>query len=234
MIDADTYIRDNAGLINKFVKKYFFDTPKFSKDDLFQVGAMAVARAIEGFDPNYGCKLVTYIGTAIDRAILNYVSSLKTDVYIPPKKLKELYEQEKKTGKKAAIQPNDFIALRLDWTPTHSDEDEPFSSVMPSGSPPPEESMMVEEQNKILLEEINNLPSQQKDLIMARYFDNKKLPEIGNSLGITKQGARQIEQRAFDKLRIRLHNRLGGTILRTDGLARRAKQAKTKNKSEKV
>jgi len=83
--------------------------------------------------------------------------------------------------------------------------------------------MVVSEQREILMGEINRLPPRQQRVIMGKFFGNETYVSLGAELGVTKQRAKQIEQKAFATLKSRLSGRLDGFIARSDGLARRAK-----------
>ena len=82
-INKEQFLTDNAGLIKKFANKYFFDTTKFSFDDLVQVGNQAAIKALDSFDDTRGIKPTTYVGTAVDRNICDFVRVNKFDVTYP-------------------------------------------------------------------------------------------------------------------------------------------------------
>ena len=220
-INKEQFLTDNAGLIKKFANKYFFDTTKFSFDDLVQVGNQAAIKALDSFDDTRGIKPTTYVGTAVDRNICDFVRVNKFDVTYPVGAQRKHYNKSKETGEETKfIHSLSAVRLDCDYSGEMGDVGS-WSQVLPSGSPPPEEKMMADEQTKILLEEIENLPEPQQRVIMGRYFGEFEFSELGSELGVSKQRAKQIEQLAFETLKIRLNKRLGGNIIRTDGLARR-------------
>lgn len=219
-IDKAKFLHDNLGLIKKFANKYHFATPKFSFEDLVQVGNKAAIRALDSFDPDRNIKATTYVGKAIDRDIREFVGANKYDAHVTNDAQRKAYKKTKETGKKHSF--DELSAIRLDWGWENSSGDETsFSSVLPSGSPPPEEQMMVEEQKEILLEEIERLPAVQKRVIMGKFFEGSSFVDLGEELGYTRQRVKQIQQETFDILKIRLGTRLDGFIARPDGLVRR-------------
>ena len=67
------------------------------------------------------------------------------------------------------------------------------------------EKIEQEELKKIISNALNELPSRQKEIIFLRYgFNNenpKKLEEIANVFGLTRQRIKQIEKKAFERIR---------------------------------
>jgi len=217
VIDKEAFLSENIGFVKQVASKYCFDTPKFSFDDLVQIGNQAAIRALDSYDSKKGVKPLTYVGNAIDRDICEFVRSNKYDVYVSNHAQRKAHKIANETGKTKDF--NDLVAVRLDWDNPQG-EGGGFAEVLPSGAPPPEQQMMVEEQSNILLEEINKLPPIQQKVIKGKYFDNISFVTLGAELGFSKQRAKQIEQKAFETLRTRLGPRLGGFIARSDGLAR--------------
>jgi len=224
VLDKADFLSSNLGLIKQFANKYHFDTPKFSFEDLVQIGNKAAIRALDSFDDSRGIKPTTYVGKAIDRDIREFVRANKYDAFVSNHVQREHYN---KGGKNDTF--NDLVAVRLDWGwESTSEEVQSFADVLPSGSPPPDEQMIVDEQRDILLEEINKLPDSQKRVIMGKYFDNVTYVELGKELGVSKQRAKQLQKKAFDTLKTRLNPRLGDFIARPDGLARTNKAKENK------
>jgi RNA polymerase sigma factor (sigma-70 family) len=222
-IDKEDFLSSNIGLIKKFANKYHFDTPKFSFEDLVQIGNKAAIKALDSYDNTRGIKATTYVGKAIDRDICEFVRSNKHDVYISNHAQRKHYKECQESGETKSFGPNELVAVRLDWDweNASADDNKSFADVLPSGAPPPEEQMMVDEQRDILLEEIERLPQDQQTVIMGKYFDSATFVDLGKDLGVSKQRAQQIEQKAFVTLKTRLGSRLGNFIARSDGLARR-------------
>ncbi len=244
-IDKEQFLTENCGLIKKVANKYHFDTPKFSYEDLVAVGNKAVIKALDFFDETKGTKPQTYVFWAIDRDIRDYVRKNKHDLYVSTYHQRKHYKEFKKSilavgdsGQAreenrapdinhGAIGPNSPVALRLDWNwdlNAPAAETKSLADVIPSGEPPPEQKMMVEEQRDILMDEISRLPERQQFIVKSRHLEGASFVELGRTLGVTKQRAKQLEQKAFSVLRGRLESRLGNFIARPDGLARRAKK----------
>ena len=223
MLKIETFLDNNIGLIKGIANKYWFETSKFSYDDLVSVGYQSAMKAFNGFDESLGNKATTYLYKALDRDIREFVRKNKYDLYFSNYMQKKHWEETKNLSEKEAEEARGLgspMAMRLDAT---KNDDMHLSQILPSGSPPPEEQMMVEEQRDILLEEINRLPSHQRTVVKGHYFNGETFDELGEQLGLTKQRTQQIEQIAFKTLKGRLSSRLGDFIARPDGLARREK-----------
>lgn len=224
-VDREKFLRINAGLINKAANRYFFDTPKFSFDDLVSVGNQGALKALNHFDSSRReSKLTTYVFRAASREIRDFVRKNKHDLYVSTYSQRQQYQAQKRGETESQFSgPNSPMALRLDKEFNLGGFDGGVSTinVLPSGAPPPEQRMMFEEQGEILMQEINSLPPRDKSIIMQRHVSGATFSEIGDAHHITKQRAQQIEGRVMKGLRERLIPKLDGFIVREDGLARR-------------
>ena len=224
-IDVAEFLDKNCGLVKGVANKYYFETSKFSYEDLIAVGNQAVIKALDRFDESLGYRPTTYICWAIDRDIREFVRRNKHDLFVSTYAQRKHYKENKTETEQMG--PASPVAVRLDWNwdieVPESDDTGTLAEVIPSGEAPPEQKLMVDEQKDILLEEIARLPEREQQVVMGRYFEGASFVDLGAELGVTKQRAKQIEQKAFKTLRTRLNSRLGGFIARPDGLARRAK-----------
>jgi len=59
----------------------------------------------------------------------------------------------------------------------------------------------------VLDEAMQSLPEEDRDALVLRFFENRKLREVGRSLGATEEAARKRVDRALDKLRGELQSR---------------------------
>ncbi len=215
------YLEDNKGLILSLVNRFYLDTSKFSRDDLIQEASMSAIYAIGKFDPTKNrSKLSTYVYSAVHRACRDYVRKNKHDLYKTGYHQTQDWkkEQENPTVKTEGPLPTGQfgtvsgpMAIRADAVAS-LDGGETFSSTIPSGEPLPLDGMVIQEQIDILREEIKLLPDRERDVINARFFEDKKLADIAREQGVTRQRINQISKRAFDRLSTKVLDRLGDEI----------------------
>lgn len=226
VVDKDRFLKENCGLIKSAAYKYYFETPKFSFDDLVQIGNQGALKALDVFDHNRkDCKITTYVRKAADREIRDFVRKNKHDIYVSSYQQKKHYDAVVRGETDEAYSgPNSAIALRLDkfWDGYgERDDKKPMVNVIPSGSPPPEQQMIVEEQKEILMKAIKSLPERERGVIIGHHLAHLTFVELGAEMGVTKQRVKQIEAKAMKKLKTKLEKKIDGFIARSDGLARR-------------
>lgn len=222
MIDAAKYIENNKGLIEGLVNKFYLETPKFSRDDLAQEARLAAIRAINKFDETKKrSKLSTYVYSAVHRSCRDFVRKNKHDLY----KTGYHQTQDWKKAKEAEIEIDQVISAPLGKFGTTEgpmavradvivgDTGETIVSTIPSGEPPPLTAMLLQEQIDVLREEIASLPERERNIVTARFFDDKKLADIAREQGVTRQRINQISKRAFNRLHDAVKGRLGDEIL---------------------
>jgi RNA polymerase sigma factor (sigma-70 family) len=221
MIDATEYLENNKGLIESLASKFYLPTSKFSRDDLVQEASLAAVRAINKFDPTKNkSKLSTYVYSAVHRSCRDFVRKNKHDLYKTGYHQTQDWKEAQKnqdadddrpvpTGHFGTIEGP--MAVRADAE--NAETGETFASTIPSGEPPPLEGMLIKEQIDILKEEISLLPERERDIINARFFDDKKLAEIAREQGVTRQRINQISQRAFNRLSEKVQDRLDYEVL---------------------
>lgn len=209
-MDKEEYLKNNIGLITKLASKYYIRTPKFDFDDLVAIGNKAAIHALDKFDESKG-KITTYVGQAVKRDIRDFVSKNKHDLYVSAHGQREAWKQIKE-GNESPLK--NTIALRINWDDTRNEENPHLGyETIPSGEPPVDEVLMKREQVDILMEELDQLPSRDQDVIRSRYFDGQTLIQIANKMNVTKQRINQIEARAMCKLKERVVRRLDGDLI---------------------
>lgn len=217
-MDRSIYLQNNKGLVIKLANKYFMETPKFDFDDLVAVGNNAALRALNFFDEERGlCKVSTYVYKAVEHDIANFVRKNKFDLYVPPcaqKKAHDAFiagEVNKDLSKFGT--PYSPKAIPLSTTYKDNERGVTLAETIPSGAPPIPDTLIKKEQTTILMDEVDQLPKRERDVIMARFFDNRKLKEIASGYGISKQRVEQIQKKALSRLRIKVVKRLDGDMI---------------------
>ena len=220
IVDAGKYLTENRGLIESLASKFYLATSKFSRDDLVQEASLAAIRALNKFDPKKNkSKLSTYVYSAVHRSCRDFVRRNKHDLY------KTGYHQTQ-DWKEAQKNPVEIIegpipvgqfasttgpmAVRADIA---GEDGATFTSTIPSGEPMPLDALIIKEQFEILHEEINKLPPRERDIIKARFFEDRPLADIAREQDVTRQRINQIRQRAFKRISASMEDRLGDEIL---------------------
>lgn len=77
-MNKDKMYKDNEYQITFCLNEFsnFLDTHPFHKDDMINIGRMALINAIDKFDPNRHCSPKTFIHTVIRRKYLTYIKKV--------------------------------------------------------------------------------------------------------------------------------------------------------------
>jgi RNA polymerase sigma factor (sigma-70 family) len=200
-------------------------------EDLKQEGYLALYDAIDGYDPESGCKFLTYAEYWIKQRIVRYIernsSSLRLSFHSQARlrQYKRFYDSfMKEHGREPSeAETADFMALSIDQVrdihrnacvanlgsldaPVKGYEEEGFclGDSVPSGEDMEGDALdrLQHEQLKVVLWEcVDSLPDRQSEVIRKRYQDNMTMAEIGREQGVTLEAIRQHEAKAMRELR---------------------------------
>ena len=210
---------ENAGLVRHVVKR-FINRGGAEAEDLFQIGAMGLLKAIEKFDVEYGVCFSTYAVPLImgeirrflrDDGMIKVSRSIKEN----NRRLKWIREElQQKTGREPTISElaqasgiaTEDILTALDAgrevesiykTVYESDGNEVRLMDMLGSEGESEEIV-----NRLLLENlINRLDEQEKTLIKLRYFENKTQVQVAGDLGMSQVQVSRMEKKVLLRLR---------------------------------
>ena len=206
----DMLVEGNLKLVLSVIKK--FNNRGEDLDDLFQVGAMGLMKAIDNFDFIHGVKFSTYAVPMIigeirrylrDNSVVRISRSVKDTAY------KALQFKEK--GEEPTIeQIADALNVdTIDVVIALEAIQDPVSIYSPIYSNGGDEIYLIdqiaddyetEEQklNKMIINEgIAKLNSRLKGIIYSRYYDNKTQMEIAEELGISQAQVSRLEKSAL-------------------------------------
>lgn len=172
------------GLVNAFARSFLLSldcTHGLEHEDLMQCGYLAMARALEKYDPNKGVKfttfLVYYIRSEFRKAIgqsdrqlndpLNHCASLDIPVGDDP------------DG-----------PTRLDFVP---DARDCIAEV--------EARVFNDELHAALEDALDGLPANESRAIRAEYYESKSLSETAAEMGVTHQRVQQLRNSGLHRLR---------------------------------
>ena len=210
----DMLVEGNLKLVLSVIKK--FNNRGEDLDDLFQVGAMGLMKAIDNFDFIHGVKFSTYAVPMIigeirrylrDNSVVRISRSVKDTAY-KALQFKEKFFNEK--GEPTIEQIADALNVdTIDVVIALEAIQDPVSIYSPIYSNGGDEIYLIdqiaddyetEEQklNKMIINEgIAKLNSRLKGIIYSRYYDNKTQMEIAEELGISQAQVSRLEKSAL-------------------------------------
>jgi RNA polymerase primary sigma factor len=221
----DRMVRANLRLVVNIARGYTGKGLAF--DDLVSEGNMGLLRAVEGFDPTMNTRFSTYasywIKQSIKRALVNTAKTIRIPAYMaelltkwrratnrlsdelgrPPTE-EELAAYLELPKKKLNIIRK---AIRIYNAVPQSDQGEEWGLddvLMDNRSKTPDNEMVETDDLQQVMVLLDKMDPREATVLRMRFGLNdeepKTLKEIGESLGLTRERVRQIENEALAKL----------------------------------
>lgn len=214
----DTVIRENIGLVWSIVKRFF---GRCDTDDLFQLGALGLVKAVKKFDFNYDVKFSTYAVPMImgeikrflrDDGIIKVSRSIKENSYKISKAREYLISQYNreptldevveytKIDKESVIlalyatREVDSIDRAID---VEGNREITLSDVIAD-----DENISEKTVNNILLNQaIERLDKREQSLVKMRYMKEMTQKDIASVMGISQVQVSRLEKKILFKMR---------------------------------
>ncbi len=216
--ERDRVFNDNTGLVWACVKRY---AGLLDKEDLFQLGAIGLLKAIERFDPSYGVAFSTYAFPHIMGEIRRYLRD-NAPVKIS-RRLKEIALAAQRVSREIAASsgsdpPVSEVAFRLGLDadvilealeaarPVLYLEDLPGYSQERREDPGEPGEVSLGEAHRIDLEDaLNSLDDDLQQVIRGRFYMGKTQQELAEEIGISQAHVCRLEKKALLLLRAYLN-----------------------------
>ena len=216
---GELLVQENLGLVGSVVKR--FENRGYDRDDLFQIGAIGLMKAIEKFDFSYEVRFSTYAVPLVtgeirrflrDDGMMKVSRSIKESGWRVKKSREKL---EQKLGRSVTMQEladdtglsKEEIALAIDATEEvtsiyqtiyQSDGSELYLVDKVADDAPEEEELL----NRLTVQQlIGMLDPKEQQIIRLRYFEGKTQSNVADTMGMTQVQVSRMEKKILQKMR---------------------------------
>lgn len=215
----DILIEENMGLIHHVVKRFL--GRGVEAEDLFQIGAVGLVKAVDRFDLSFGVRFSTYAVPMIageikrflrDDSMIKVSRSLK-ELAVKAGRLREqlLMERGEEPGvdelaERLRVEPEELVQAMDSCT-----EVESLQKVISQGDGEGVSLMERVEQGKdeqeallrrILLEELlSSLDPKERRLIVLRFFHDRTQTQVASELGMSQVQVSRLEKKILSALK---------------------------------
>ncbi len=212
----ETLIVNNMPLIKSIAARY--RNKMIEYDDLLQLGAMGLVKAINNFDVSFGVRFSTYAVPMIAGEIKRFIrddGAIKVSRSLKAASLKIQQISSEYKQEHGDAPPVDYLAEKLGLDPQEVvfamdsskypvsiyekyDDDNSQCVMDKLASGESGEDMM---DRMILKDFIRTLPKREKTVIVLRYFKDKTQSEIARILGVSQVQVSRIESKIISEMK---------------------------------
>ncbi len=208
-------IAENIPLIKSIVKRF---GGRLEYDDLMQLGAMGLVKAISNFDVSFGVRFSTYAVPMISGEIKRFLrddGAVKVSRWAKTlaAKISQYTDERQKAGESEpsvddlaahfGVEAQDIVFAMdtthylLSLSEPLGDDDGASLGDKIVGDSSPDESL----DTLMLRDCIKSLPEREKKIIILRYFRDKTQSEVAKELGVSQVQVSRIECRILKQLK---------------------------------
>ena len=212
-------IKMHSGLIWNVVRRFM--GRGYETEDLYQIGAIGLIRAIDKFDFGYDVKFSTYAVPLIageikrflrDDGIIKVSRSLKENQW-KIKKMVEVLGHEfgreptvEELAERLSMDPEEIVLCMEAVVEVDSMEQSIYGKdgkeISLKDKLATEKNEQEELMNRLFLQQLlGSLNERDKQLILLRYFENKTQTEVAEILGISQVQVSRLEKRILRRLK---------------------------------
>lgn len=216
----DLLVQKHLGLVRHVARRFAGD--RFDLEDLLQVGAVGLIKAVDHFDPNRGLRFSTYAVPLITGEILRYMRDHGSQVKVPRswqglarraqqrrEQLHQKYGREPTLSELAAdlqVGSAELLSALEAYEPLLSLD----RSVDPTGDDPVamlDKIVAVDDvadlglRRALLHELLTRLTAKERQVVILRYFEDLTQQEIAHKLGASQSYVSRLLNRALRRMR---------------------------------
>ena len=217
---ADLLVENNMGLVYSVVKKFAYC--RCDNEDLTQIGAIGLIKAVKRFDTSFGVRFSTYAVPMIIGEIKRFLrddGAIKVSRAVKELAVKGRYAEEslrRKLGRDPTVseiaheinaQEDDVIHAFEAVLPPHPLKGACSESGSESETLSPPEAVSNENTEDevvdrvFLRQSLAKLSQRERKILLMRYCSGKTQSEISRIIGVSQVQISRIEKKAIERLR---------------------------------
>jgi RNA polymerase sigma-B factor len=212
-------VEQHLELVEPYVRRY--DRRGISPEDLRQVALLAMLKAVERFDPDYGVLFSTFAGRTIEGELMRLLRDKGWSVR-PPRRHQEVYLAVRRAEEELTQKLGRSPTITELATATDESEDGVLAALeaggarqagsldQPSGASQREPGALVaatepgiaQLEVRLLVEQLmETLDEREQQVIRMRFFDEMGQPEIADQLGLSQSYVSRLIRRTLEAMR---------------------------------